>query len=162
MPVTKEQVNDTLPKRFKGLKFGIQSNQDIANQAVVEISNRLLYDIENERAAYRHGPLDPQLGISNKTSRCQTCNELLHKCTGHFGYVKLPLPVFHAGYLRFIMSTLQEICKVYLVLPILSVHVIDYRRIVDVFYFKRMSDSRFSRNCDGPISTICAEIESVR
>lgn len=165
MPVTKEQVNDTLPKRFKGLKFGIQSNQDIANQAVVEISNRLLYDIENERAAYRHGPLDPQLGISNKTSRCQTCNELLHKCTGHFGYVKLPLPVFHAGYLRFIMSTLQEICKVYLSTPMRTspcVHAIDTPRIVDVFSSKRMSDSLSSRNCDDPISTICAEIEFAR
>ncbi|KAF4974565.1 hypothetical protein FZEAL_8537 [Fusarium zealandicum] len=57
----KQQLVDKLPKRFAGIKFGIQSNQDIANQAVVEVSNRLLYDIENNRAPYRHGPLDPQL-----------------------------------------------------------------------------------------------------
>lgn len=38
-----------------------RSNQDIANQAVLEVSDRLLYDIENNRAPYRHGPLDPRL-----------------------------------------------------------------------------------------------------
>jgi DNA-directed RNA polymerase III subunit RPC1 len=64
----KQQLVDKLPKRFKGLKFGIQSNQDIANQAVLEVSDRLLYDIENNRAPYRHGPLDSRL-VSDS---CQT------------------------------------------------------------------------------------------
>ncbi|KAH7171328.1 DNA-directed RNA polymerase III [Dactylonectria macrodidyma] len=107
----KQQLVDKLPKRFSGIKFGIQSNQDIANQAVVEVSNRLLYDIENNRAPYRHGPLDPQLGTSSKLGKCSTCHESLQNCNGHFGYVKLPLPAFHVGYLRFVMSILQEICK---------------------------------------------------
>ncbi|KAF5723694.1 DNA-directed RNA polymerase III subunit RPC1 [Fusarium mundagurra] len=57
----KQQLVDRLPKRISSIKFGIQSNQDIANQAVVEISDRLLYDIENNRAPYRHGPLDSRL-----------------------------------------------------------------------------------------------------
>jgi len=30
---------------------------------------------------------------------------------GHFGHVRLPLPVFHIGYLKYIQSTLQNICK---------------------------------------------------
>jgi DNA-directed RNA polymerase III subunit RPC1 len=38
-----------------------RSNQDIVNQAVLEVSDRLLYDIENHRAPFRHGPLDPRL-----------------------------------------------------------------------------------------------------
>ncbi|KZZ94312.1 DNA-directed RNA polymerase III [Moelleriella libera RCEF 2490] len=61
----KQQLVDKLPKRFRGIKFGIQSNQDIANQAVLEVSDRLLYDIENNRAPYRHGPLDPRLVIQD-------------------------------------------------------------------------------------------------
>ena len=32
-------------------------------------------------------------------------------CVGHFGYVRLALPAFHIGYLRFIQSILQNICK---------------------------------------------------
>ncbi|KAL6921658.1 hypothetical protein FSHL1_005627 [Fusarium sambucinum] len=107
----KQQLVDKLPKRFKGIKFGIQSNQDIANQAVLEVSDRLLYDIENNRAPYRHGPLDSRLGTSSKQGRCSTCQESLKDCNGHFGHVRLPLPAFHVGYLRFIMSILQEICK---------------------------------------------------
>ncbi|KAI6779475.1 uncharacterized protein J7T54_001891 [Emericellopsis cladophorae] len=109
--IVKQQLVDKLPKHFKGIKFGIQSNQDIANQAVLEVSDRLLYDIENNRAPYRHGPLDPRLGTSSKQGKCSTCLEPLNNCTGHFGHVRLPLPAFHVGYLRFIMSILQEICK---------------------------------------------------
>ncbi|KJZ77416.1 DNA-directed RNA polymerase III subunit RPC1 [Hirsutella minnesotensis 3608] len=107
----KQQLVDKLPKRFRGIKFGIQSNQDIANQAVLEVSDRLLYDIEKNRAPYRHGPLDPRLGTSSKIGKCATCHDSLQDCIGHFGHVRLPLPAFHIGYLRFIMSILQEICK---------------------------------------------------
>ncbi|ROT36198.1 DNA-directed RNA polymerase III subunit RPC1 [Sodiomyces alkalinus F11] len=107
----KAQLTDRLPKRFQGLKFGIQSSQDIANQAVLEVSDRLLYDIENNRAPYHHGPLDPRLGTSSKTGRCMTCQESLQNCTGHFGHVRLPLPAFHIGYLGFVKTILQNICK---------------------------------------------------
>ncbi|EFY94113.2 DNA-directed RNA polymerase III [Metarhizium robertsii ARSEF 23] len=109
--LAKQQLVDEVPKRFKGIKFGIQSNQDLTNQAVVEVSNRLLYDIHNSRAPYAHGPLDPRLGTSNKFGKCSTCHETLKNCNGHFGYVNLPLPAFHIGYLRFIVTILQNICK---------------------------------------------------
>jgi DNA-directed RNA polymerase III subunit RPC1 len=33
-------------------------------------------------------------------------------CAGHFGYIKLVLPVFHIGYFKAIIAILQEICKV--------------------------------------------------
>ncbi|KAK9437891.1 DNA-directed RNA polymerase III largest subunit [Metarhizium brunneum] len=109
--LAKQQLVDEVPKRFKGIKFGIQSNQDLTNQAVVEVSNRLLYDMQNSRAPYAHGPLDPRLGTSNKFGKCSTCHETLKNCNGHFGYVNLPLPAFHIGYLRFIVTILQNICK---------------------------------------------------
>jgi len=35
----------------------------------------------------------------------------LAQCVGHFGSIKLQLPVFHVGYFRFILSILQSICK---------------------------------------------------
>lgn len=107
----KEQLVDQLPKRFKGIKFGIQSNQDIVNQAVLEVSDQMLYDIENNRAPFKHGPLDPRLGTSSKMGKCATCMQPLQLCTGHFGHIRLPLPVFHIGYLRFIQMILQNICK---------------------------------------------------
>ncbi|KAK4176721.1 hypothetical protein QBC36DRAFT_4640 [Triangularia setosa] len=109
----KTLVKDQLPKRFKALKFGIQSTQDILNQGVLEVSDNLLYDVENNRVPFKHGPLDPRLGTSSPKpdAKCGTCNQDLNGCPGHFGYVKLPLPVFHIGYLKYIQSTLQNICK---------------------------------------------------
>ncbi|KAJ4302538.1 DNA-directed RNA polymerase III subunit C1 (rpo31) [Collariella sp. IMI 366227] len=109
----KEQLVDQLPKRFKALKFGIQSHQDIVSQGVLEVSDNLLYDVENRRTAFPHGPLDPRLGTSstNRESKCSTCHQGLQDCPGHFGHVRLPLPVFHIGYLKYIQATLQNICK---------------------------------------------------
>ncbi|KAH8887781.1 beta and beta-prime subunits of DNA dependent RNA-polymerase [Thozetella sp. PMI_491] len=109
--IVKEQLVDQLPKRFKGLKFGIQSNQDIVSQGVLEISDSMLYDVDRNRAPYPHGPLDPRLGTSSKTGKCSTCQLALNFCSGHFGHVRLPLPCFHIGYLKYIQMILQNICK---------------------------------------------------
>lgn len=35
----------------------------------------------------------------------------LADCTGHFGYIKLELPVFHIGYFKNTLQILQAICK---------------------------------------------------
>lgn len=43
--------------------------------------------------------------------KCETCGDGLAECVGHFGHIKLQLPVFHVGYFRFILSILHCICK---------------------------------------------------
>lgn len=35
----------------------------------------------------------------------------LNECAGHFGYIQLELPVFHAGYFKHTLVILQCICK---------------------------------------------------
>ncbi|KAL7623348.1 DNA-directed RNA polymerase III subunit C1 (rpo31) [Parahypoxylon ruwenzoriense] len=107
----KHQVVDKLPKRFKRIKFGIQSNQDIVNQAVIEVSDRSLYDVDRGREPTQNGVLDKHLGTSSKTGTCSTCGLRLADCTGHFGHVRLPLPAFHIGYIKFTITILQNICK---------------------------------------------------
>ena len=44
-------------------------------------------------------------------SKCQTCGQALKECAGHFGYVKLALPVFHIGYFKATLELLHNICK---------------------------------------------------
>lgn len=57
-----------VPKRFKNLKFGINSNQGIVNQAVLEVSDRMLYDVEKMRRPVPHGALDSRLvGLSESS-----------------------------------------------------------------------------------------------
>ncbi|KAI0855968.1 DNA-directed RNA polymerase III subunit RPC1 [Xylaria cubensis] len=107
----KHQVVDKLPKQFKTLKFGIQSNQDIVNQSVLDVSDRSMYDIDKGREPTVNGVLDKRLGTSSKTGACATCNERLAGCIGHFGHVRLPLPAFHIGYIKFTITILQNICK---------------------------------------------------
>ncbi|KAL2855343.1 hypothetical protein BJY01DRAFT_243310 [Aspergillus pseudoustus] len=107
----KAQVIDRVPKVIKELKFGVLSNDDIVSQGVVEVSDRKFYNLENDRAVVAHGPLDGRMGISNKSSTCQTCGGALQVCNGHFGHVRLVLPAFHVGYFKRVISILQEICK---------------------------------------------------
>lgn len=33
-------------------------------------------------------------------------------CSGHFGYIRLNLPVYHIGYFKKVVNILQSICKV--------------------------------------------------
>ena len=64
-----------------------------------------------DRVPSHGGVLDPRLGVSNKNQKCETCHQKLKECTGHFGYIKLELPVFHIGYFRSTLQILQCICK---------------------------------------------------
>mmetsp|Transcript_19920 Transcript_19920/g.14370 ORF Transcript_19920/g.14370 Transcript_19920/m.14370 type:complete len:87 (+) Transcript_19920:151-411(+) len=59
----------------------------------------------------RGGPIDMRLGVSEKGRLCETCMKNMVDCPGHFGYVKMALPVFHIGYFKHTISILQSICK---------------------------------------------------
>lgn len=111
----KEQVLDRHPKRIKSLQFGILSPQNIVSQSVVNVADRNLYDLDRPlgqpRKQTANGPLDERLGTSSKTETCATCGEGLKDCSGHFGHVKLVLPVFHYGYFKKIMEFLHCVCK---------------------------------------------------
>ena len=57
------------------------------------------------------GPLDMRLGTSDKKASCQTCGCKLEECPGHFGHIRLALPVYHVGYFKATIEILQCICK---------------------------------------------------
>ncbi|RKP18443.1 beta and beta-prime subunits of DNA dependent RNA-polymerase [Rozella allomycis CSF55] len=85
--------------------------ENIMEHSEVEIVNKDLYDRSGTRKPVPYGPLDRRMGVSDKSSVCETCGETLQDCVGHFGYLKLALPVFHAGYFKATMNILQAICK---------------------------------------------------
>jgi len=64
-----------------------------------------------ERKPLPNGILDTRLGVSSKQLACGTCSNKLADCAGHFGYLKLQMPVFHIGYFKHIVILLQCICK---------------------------------------------------
>ena len=64
-----------------------------------------------DRKPAANGVLDPRLGVSSKAASCGTCGLKLADCAGHFGYIRLALPVFHVGYFKATLQCLQCICK---------------------------------------------------
>lgn len=51
-------------------------------------------------------------GPANKNCLCATCHGSFGNCPGHFGYLKLALPVYNVGYMSTIVDILKCICKV--------------------------------------------------
>lgn len=111
----KGQVVDDVPKVIKELHFGVLSNQDVINQSTVELADRRIYDFDqgDGRKVAQHGPLDKRMGVSSKNDECATCKRPFQTCNGHFGHVRLVLPVFHVGYFKKTIQILQSICKVW-------------------------------------------------
>jgi DNA-directed RNA polymerase III subunit RPC1 len=103
------EVEETHSNRYR-------SDQDIINQSAVELVDRRLFDLDKTRsggarAIAEYGPLDRRMGVSSKLNACETCGKPLQDCNGHFGHVRLVLPVFHVGYFRKVIQILQSICK---------------------------------------------------
>ncbi len=68
------------------IQFGILSSVDIEKMSVCEINKPTL--AVEEGSVY-----DPRLGCVDSDSLCETCNENIWKCTGHFGHIKLQIPI---------------------------------------------------------------------
>ncbi|KAJ3073268.1 hypothetical protein HDU98_001886 [Podochytrium sp. JEL0797] len=108
----KEVISDTLPKRVKQLEFGVFSAQEQKKLSVVELYERNLFDLGKPgRPPVRFGVLDRRMGVADKVEKCETCGLGLQDCVGHFGVVRLALPVFHIGYFKLMITVLQNICK---------------------------------------------------
>lgn len=98
------------PKKISQIQFGTMSTEEIQRVAQVQVSSRVLFQMPVRNAA-PHGCMDARLGISDKISACKTCNKRLTDCSGHFGFIQLELPVFHAGYFKHTLTILQCVCK---------------------------------------------------
>lgn len=66
-------------------------------------ANSLRIDIYHTLAC-TPGPID-------KRAVCDTCGSDLANCAGHWGCIRLALPVFHIGFFKTTVQILQMICK---------------------------------------------------
>lgn len=107
------RLNDA-PKRIQSIHFGLLSPQAMSELSELEVCNRELYSVVGGPSGSKplaHGSLDRRLGISDKNNSCETCGLKLAECAGHFGHIKLALPVFHIGFFKATIAILQAICK---------------------------------------------------
>lgn len=106
---TKEPyIEDVGPQKIKSIRFTMLSGLEIRNAGEVQVYRSSLYD--PTRKPVENGLLDPHLGpVKNRV--CATCHGNFNDCPGHFGYLKLALPVFNVGYFSTIIEILKCICK---------------------------------------------------
>ncbi|EXB53230.1 DNA-directed RNA polymerase III subunit RPC1 [Morus notabilis] len=102
-------VEDVGPRRIKSMQFTVQSASEISKMAEVQVWKGQYYD--PNRKPVEDGLLDPRMGPANKFSECATCHGRFSDCPGHYGYLKLALPVYNVGYLSTILDILKCICK---------------------------------------------------
>nr|UXY86912.1 RNA polymerase III largest subunit [Cryptomonas paramecium] len=92
-----------------GIEFSYMSMAENISQCSTSISNHFLYSNLTNKFC-QGGLLDDKLGCHQKTL-CKICKKSIKECTGHFGCIKLYLPVFNIGYLKSVQILLQIICK---------------------------------------------------
>ncbi|XP_077239616.1 DNA-directed RNA polymerase III subunit 1-like isoform X2 [Tasmannia lanceolata] len=102
-------VEDVGPQKIKSIQFSMSSGTEIRNSAELQVYHSRLYD--PNRKPIENGLLDPRLGPASKHGFCATCHGSFNDCPGHFGYLKLALPVFNVGYFSTILNILKCICK---------------------------------------------------
>jgi DNA-directed RNA polymerase II subunit RPB1 len=56
------------------------------------------------------GPNDPHLGTIDRNFKCNTCEENMTECPGHFGAIKLATPVYHYGFMTKVKKILETVC----------------------------------------------------
>ena len=99
------------PRKIRSVRFSLMSPQEIGKCGVFHVFERNLYQMP-QRVPLPNGILDPRMGTTDKKgAECATCKGKLIDCAGHFGYVKLEMPVFHIGYFKNIIAILQQVCK---------------------------------------------------
>jgi DNA-directed RNA polymerase beta' subunit len=99
------------PRKIRSVKFSLMSPSEIGKCGVFHVFERNLYQMP-QRIPLANGILDPRMGTTDKKgAECATCNGKLIDCAGHFGYVKLEMPVFHIGYFKNVIAILQQVCK---------------------------------------------------
>lgn len=101
---------DIAPKKISHLQFGMLSSQEMQRLSEFQVWSNQLFTMP-QRTPAAGGCLDPRLGVSDKISTCATCKQKINECAGHYGYIKLSLPVFHIGFFKQTMNILQCICK---------------------------------------------------
>lgn len=107
LPMSKEVLcADDVPKRIESVRFGLAAPELMERMAVMEVREPGLYEMP-QREPKRDGVLDSRLGTSERKGVCLTCNNSFTKCAGHYGYIRLELPVFHIGYFKDILHVLQ-------------------------------------------------------
>jgi DNA-directed RNA polymerase II subunit RPB1 len=94
-------------KKVERIQFGILNPDEISHMSVAEIVSPETMEKGKPKLG---GLLDPNLGTVDRHIRCMTCQGNMTECPGHFGHIKLAVPMFHISFLNTVVKILQCVC----------------------------------------------------
>ncbi|GJM91799.1 hypothetical protein PR202_ga08211 [Eleusine coracana subsp. coracana] len=97
-----------IPEGFiRRVKLSIASNDEILKAVPVTNPSEKPFPIT-------HGSQlqdNPSLGLPLQVGSCDSCAATqLHKCQGHFGFIELPVPIYHPSHITELGKILNMIC----------------------------------------------------
>lgn len=108
---TETYTYDDRYKSIKHVDFTIFGNEDVRNISVlgngIGIDVPELYDGLIPKPG---GLIDARMGVTDNYLKCATCDLNTIECVGHFGHLELAEPVYHIGYIKYIIKILNCIC----------------------------------------------------
>ncbi|KPI37528.1 DNA-directed RNA polymerase II subunit RPB1 [Cyphellophora attinorum] len=96
-------------RTIEEIQFGLFSQKESERLAVIDIEYPETMDEARLRPREK-GPNDPHLGTIDRNFKCATCEEDQVECPGHFGVIKLAVPVYHHGFLKQVKKILETVC----------------------------------------------------
>lgn len=94
-------------KTIKGIQFQIWPPESIREYSVLHVTRPVTYD---QNLPTPGGLFDPKLGTINKYVTCETCEQRMDTCVGHFGHIELARPVYHPGLITDVLKLLRCVC----------------------------------------------------
>ncbi|EYB99100.1 hypothetical protein Y032_0125g1285 [Ancylostoma ceylanicum] len=94
--------------QFDKLKLRNYFPHEIEKLSVLRVTQTRSFDEVGH--AIRGGLYDPVLGPVEPRDRCETCNQYEVHCPGHFGHIRLDVPVFNPMLFSFCFNLLKGSC----------------------------------------------------
>lgn len=92
------------------VQFGTLTAAEWAKYSVAEISHPAKGSDFDRGVSMANSPYDGRMGMLGTGCICETCGNTNIVCPGHFGYIKLALPVFNPMFFLFVLKILRCVC----------------------------------------------------
>lgn len=97
------------PFKPQSIEFDVWSEQDVRKLSVAKIHTYIAFDALGYPVP--GGPYDSRLGpLKFNSDPCTTCGNNMMKCSGHYGHIELPFPVFNPLFTPIVANILKASC----------------------------------------------------
>src|SRR3989338_5394357 len=94
-------------RKVSQVQFGVLSPEEIRKFSVAEITTA---EMGAGGGFQTGGLLDLRMGAVERGQLCLSCDSPPSECPGHFGHIELVRPVFHPGFMKFVLAVLRSVC----------------------------------------------------